>query len=246
MRHRVQDMGGPRPEWCQRLNNPGYGPKEEPWAVPWTVVPERAALSDTAPAQRSKVFDDLNDDYLCPRDIRPQGWWQILTLHASNLNLFAGSCPPFVAGHNKQSINSSDGAEPRENWIDGLQTVSAPQKHIYFDSIDGKDSKLMLCGKSNTVAPTLSLAPGCFEIPIAIGRPSSARGFNDCTHPSSVQFRFLFLKDLFAVGLDGDFPLKMRIEFFGGANGCLGFFNIFVYLGFKRGLPLARAQPDLR
>ncbi|KAJ7923570.1 hypothetical protein B0H13DRAFT_1864719 [Mycena leptocephala] len=26
------------------------------------------------------------------------------------LNLFAGSCPPFVAGHNKQSINSSDGA----------------------------------------------------------------------------------------------------------------------------------------
>ncbi|KAJ7880602.1 hypothetical protein B0H14DRAFT_2566286 [Mycena olivaceomarginata] len=75
------------------------------------------------------------------------------------LNLFAGSCPPFVAGHNKQSINSSDGAEPRENWIDGLKTVSAPQKHIYFDSIDGKDSKLMLC---------------------AVGRSSSARGFDDC------------------------------------------------------------------
>ncbi|KAJ7700528.1 hypothetical protein B0H14DRAFT_2648792 [Mycena olivaceomarginata] len=93
------------------------------------------------------------------------------------LNLFAGSCPPFVAGHNKQSINSSDGAEPRENWIDGLKTVSASQKHIYFDSIDGKDSKLMLC---------------------AVGRPSSARGFDDCTHPSSVQFRFLFLKDLFS------------------------------------------------
>ncbi|KAJ7889664.1 hypothetical protein B0H13DRAFT_1887933 [Mycena leptocephala] len=78
------------------------------------------------------------------------------------LNLFAGSCPPFVAGHNKQSINSSNGAEPRENWIDGLQTVSAPQKHIYFDSIDGKDSKLMLCGKSNTVAPTLSPSAGLF------------------------------------------------------------------------------------
>jgi hypothetical protein len=54
------------------------------------------------------------------------------------------------------------------------------------------------------------------------------------------------MKDIFAVGPDGDFPLKMRIKFFGGANGCLGFFNIFVYLGFKRGLPLARAQPDLR
>ncbi|KAJ7860312.1 hypothetical protein B0H13DRAFT_1901079 [Mycena leptocephala] len=124
--------------------------------------------------------------------------------------------------------------EARENWIDGLQTVSAPQKHIYFDSIDGK---IRGGFKTHVVRRRAALfGEGIQGLCMAFLK----------THPSSVQFRFLFMKDLFAVGPDGDFPLKMRIKFFGGANRCLGFFNIFVYLGFKRGLPLARAQPDLR
>ncbi|KAJ7906742.1 hypothetical protein B0H13DRAFT_1880335 [Mycena leptocephala] len=157
------------------------------------------------------------------------------------LNLFAGSCPPFVAGRNKQSINSSDGASAAIIHLSVAYTVHIPAQPAWGGCQSSWSSSVL---RIKTIA-----ASRLRNMNLTVSAPQKHIYFDSVdgkTHPSSVQFRFLFLKDLFAVDPDGNFPLKMRIKFFGGANGCLGFFNIFVYLGFKRGLPLARAQPDLR